>query len=106
MTEQAEDLEDLYEKRLEQYRKSVKKDNRKRRRREDGKRSNTFLMSIMYVCLFSDDCDDDAARDASLRTRLAALNDHVEELETELSMERKRGVFGCVAGRGQGRVGA
>lgn len=36
MEEQAEDLEDMYTKRMELYRKSVKKDNRKKRRRVDG----------------------------------------------------------------------
>jgi hypothetical protein len=36
MAEQAEDLEDMFSKRMELYRKSVKKDNRKRRRRAEG----------------------------------------------------------------------
>ena len=36
MAEQAEDLEDMYTKRMELYRKSVKKENRKRRRLVEG----------------------------------------------------------------------
>lgn len=37
MAEQAEDYEGMYEKRIENYRMSVKKENsRKRRRREEG----------------------------------------------------------------------
>lgn len=40
MEEQAGDLEDMYDKRMELYRKSVKKENRKRRRREEG----TYLL--------------------------------------------------------------
>ncbi len=36
MTEQAEELEDMYEKRMNIYRMSVKKENRKRRRRDEG----------------------------------------------------------------------
>lgn len=34
--EQAEDLEDMYTKRMELYRKYVKKENRKRRCEDDG----------------------------------------------------------------------
>ena len=36
LAEQAEDLEDMYTKRMELYRKSVKKENNRKRRRRDG----------------------------------------------------------------------
>ncbi len=46
MAEQAEDLEDLYEKRLEIFRKSVKKESRKRRRIEEG----ILITKIVIAC--------------------------------------------------------
>lgn len=44
MAEQAEDLEDMYTKRMELYRKSVKKENRKRRRIMEGTLSKDHLV--------------------------------------------------------------
>ena len=48
---QAEELEDMYEKRLEIYRMSVKKDNRKRRRRDEG----TYAC-MLYLHMFIGSC--------------------------------------------------